>query len=154
MKRLPTNILVPVDGSKHMEDNIAYACDLAKNMDSKLTLIHVVILPTVVGPGLMTPTVTLPSFIDPKPFEEAGLMLLQKAKEIAKKNGVDPDTKLARTLGNPAQEILEGAETGKFDLIVIGAKGHSLIRNMTVGSVCDTVVHNAPCPVLVLHHQQ
>ena len=138
---MPTNILVPVDGSKHMEDNIAYACDLAKNMDSKLTLIHVVTLPTVVEPGVP---------IDPSPFEQAGAQTLEKAKRIAKDQGVDAETKLGRTFGNPAQEILKAAEEGKYDLIIIGAKGHSLLRNLMIGSVCDTVVRNAPCPVLVV----
>ena len=135
------NILLPVDGSKFMERNIKYACDVAKTEKAKLTLIHVVSLPTVVEPGVP---------IDPTPFEQAGTQTLEKAKEIAKDCGVDAETKLGRTFGNPGQEILKAAEEGKYDLIIIGAKGHSLLRNLMIGSVCDTVVRNAPCPVLVV----
>jgi nucleotide-binding universal stress UspA family protein len=138
---LVKKILLPVDGSQFMERNISYACDVAKSMEAKLTLIHVVTLPTIVEPGFP---------IDPKPFEQDGLKTLEKARKIAKDKGVDPETKLGKTLGNPAQEILRAAEEGEFDLIVIGAKGHSLLRNLMIGSVCDTVVHNAPCPVLVV----
>ena len=116
-------------------------------MGSKLTLVHVVVLPTILEPGL---TVSVPASIDPRIFEELGLKILEKAKDIAKGNGVAADTRLLKTYGNPAQQIVNAAEEGKFDLIVIGAKGRSLLRNLTVGSVCDTVVHNAPCPVLVL----
>lgn len=134
-------ILLPVDGSKFMEKNITYACDITRGEKSKLTLIHVVALPTVVEPGVP---------IDPTPFEEAGTQIIEKAKKIAKDQGVDAETKLGRAFGNPAHEIIKAAEEGKYDLIIIGAKGHSLLRNLMVGSVCDTVVRNAPCPVLVV----
>jgi nucleotide-binding universal stress UspA family protein len=124
-----------------MERNISYACDVAKSMEAKLTLIHAVTLPTVVEPGVP---------IDSKPFEQNGLKTLEKAKKIAEAKGIDPETNLGKTFGNPAQEILRAAKEGEFDLIIIGAKGHSLLRNLMIGSVCDTVVHNAPCPVLVV----
>ncbi|OYT33230.1 hypothetical protein B6U96_16730 [Archaeoglobales archaeon ex4484_92] len=35
-------------------------------------------------------------------------------------------------------------------MIVIGARGISKIREIILGSVSDGVVHNAPCPVLVV----
>lgn len=134
-------ILVAVDSSKFMERNVDYACALAKNTQSKLTLIHVVVLPLMMEPAVP---------IDPRPFEEAGSKILEKAKGIAREKGVEADTKLTRTFGNPAQEILKAAEEGRYDLIVIGAKGHSLLRNLMIGSVADTVVHNAQCPVVVV----
>ena len=135
------NILVPVDGSQYMERNITYACDVAKSMRSKLTLVHIVTVPTVTEPGLV---------IDLKPFEDAGSKIVEKAKKIAKDQGIEADTKTGTTYGNPAHEIIRAAEEGKFDLIVIGAKGHSLLRNLMIGSVTDTVVRNARCPVLVV----
>jgi nucleotide-binding universal stress UspA family protein len=138
---LARNILLPVDGSKFMEKNVTYACDVAKTDGSKLTLIHVVSLPTVVEPGIP---------IDPSPFEKAAAQILEKAKKIAKDQGVDAETKLGRTFGNPAHEIVKAAQEGKYDMIIIGAKGHSLLRNLMIGSVCDGVMRNAPCPVLVV----
>jgi nucleotide-binding universal stress UspA family protein len=138
---LTKNILLPVDGSKFMERNIDYACDFAKTVDSKLTLIHVVTLPAVVEPGFP---------IDPRPFEEAGHRILENAKKIAMDKGVESDTVLETTFGNAAQKILKVAEEKKVDLIIIGSRGHSRLRNLLVGSVCDTVVRNATCPVLVV----
>jgi len=78
------------------------------------------------------------------------LAILEKARRIAMEDDVDADTRLQTTYGNPAQAIVKVAEEHKFDLIVVGAKGHSLLRNLAVGSVCDAVLHNAPCPVLVI----
>lgn len=136
-------ILVPVDGSKYMESNVVYASKLAKAMDSAITFIHVVTLPVVAPPEVN---------VDPKPLEQAGLKILENAKNIAKKEGVGSETRLGEAYGNAAQEILRAAEHDDSDLIVIGAKGHSLLDKLLVGSVCETVMHHAACPVLVLHH--
>lgn len=133
-----------------MGKNVSYACDVAKSTGSKLTFVHVVSLPAPAE--AWSPSVEFPSDIGrlKQPLEEAGLAILEKARRIAKENDVDADTRLQTTHGNPAQAIVKVAEEHKFDLIVVGAKGHSLLRKLTVGSVCDAVLHNAPCPVLVI----
>lgn len=46
--------------------------------------------------------------------------------------------------------ILDEAEKRKVDLIVIGAKGHSAIGRLLLGSVSDSVAANASCSVLVV----
>jgi nucleotide-binding universal stress UspA family protein len=124
-----------------MERNIRYACDIANATGSKLTLIHVATAPPIVEPGVPT---------DPRPLQEAGRRILQDAKRIAKENGVDAETILETTFGNAAQKIIEVAEEKKFDMITISSRGHSLLRKLLLGSVCDAVTRNAPCAVLVV----
>jgi nucleotide-binding universal stress UspA family protein len=124
-----------------MERNIRYACDFAKATRSKLTLIHVAALPAVLEPGIP---------VDPRSLQEAGRRILQNAKKVAKENGVDAETILETTFGNPAQKIIEVAEEKKFDMITISSRGHSLLRNLLLGSVCDAVARNAACSVLVV----
>ncbi|MEM3789229.1 MAG: universal stress protein, partial [Candidatus Bathyarchaeia archaeon] len=51
--------------------------------------------------------------------------------------------------GHVVQEIVRAAEEGKFDLIVMGARGISRIKELILGSVSDGVIRHAPCPVLV-----
>ncbi len=53
--------------------------------------------------------------------------------------------------GHPGHEIVNFAERGDFDLIVVGAGGHSWVGNRLLGSVSTFVLHEAPCSVLVLH---
>ena len=48
------------------------------------------------------------------------------------------------------KEILEAAKEGKYDLIVIGVKGISEVRETRLGSVSEKVIRNAQCPVLVI----
>jgi nucleotide-binding universal stress UspA family protein len=124
-----------------MERNIRYACDLAKDTGSKLTLIHVTTLPTMIEPNLVT------NF---RLFEEAGRKILEDAKKIAKDMGVEAETILETSFGNVAQKIIRVAEDEKFDLITISSRGHSLLSSVLLGSVCDAVTRNASCPVLVV----
>jgi nucleotide-binding universal stress UspA family protein len=53
-------------------------------------------------------------------------------------------------IGTPADEIVKFADDKKADLLVVGTHGRSGIRRMLVGSVADSVVRRAPCPVLAV----
>ena len=124
-----------------MERNIRYACELAKDTGSKVTLIHVTTMPTVIAPGFE---------MDMNVFEEAGRMIVEDAKKIARDMGMDAGTILETSFGNVAHKIIQVAEDEKFDLITISSRGHSLLSSVLLGSVCDAVTRNASCPVLVV----
>jgi nucleotide-binding universal stress UspA family protein len=51
--------------------------------------------------------------------------------------------------GHPIEEILRVARYGRVDLIVLGAKGHSDLSLLLLGSVAQGVVQHAKLPVLV-----
>ena len=78
---------------------------------------------------------------------EAGARILAQGQEKAKAEGVEVETMLRE--GHVVHEIVRAAEEGKFDLIVMGARGISKIKELILGSVSDGVIRNAPCPVLV-----
>lgn len=52
-------------------------------------------------------------------------------------------------IGDPAHELVTLAEERQADLILVGARGLSLIERLVVGSVADHVVKFAPCSVLI-----
>lgn len=54
--------------------------------------------------------------------------------------------------GHPGRLILKRAKEIDADLIVMGAKGHTLLSRMVMGSVSDFVARNAECSVLVVRH--
>ena len=66
-----------------MERNIRYACNLAKDTGSKLTLIHVTSMPTMLEPSFV---------MNFKVFEEAGRKILEVAKKIARDMGMEAGT--------------------------------------------------------------
>ncbi|MCW3994244.1 MAG: universal stress protein, partial [Candidatus Bathyarchaeota archaeon] len=78
---------------------------------------------------------------------KAGTTILGDGENKVKAEGIQVETLLRE--GHTVQEILKIAQDSKFDLIVMGARGISKIREMFLGSVSDGVIRNAPCPVLV-----
>lgn len=52
--------------------------------------------------------------------------------------------------GDPATEIARVAEEGGYGLIVVGSRGLSSVGELLLGSVSNTLVRTASCPVLVV----
>ena len=57
-------------------------------------------------------------------------------------------------LGRPAQEIVNLADKVAAGLIVMGSRGRGGIRRALMGSVSDSVVRHAHCPVLVVRKEK
>ncbi len=53
------------------------------------------------------------------------------------------------TDGNPAQDIVKLAEQLSCELVVIGTHANSGFRRWIIGSVCESVLRQCPCGVLV-----
>jgi len=53
-------------------------------------------------------------------------------------------------VGRPDKEIVDLAEEIDAGLVVVGSRGLGGVRRALVGSVSDSVVRHAPCPVLVV----
>lgn len=82
---------------------------------------------------------------------KAGNRILEDGEQKVKDEGVQVKKMLIE--GHTVQEIVRTAKEGKFDLIVIGARGVSHIRELLLGSVTDGVIHHASSPVLVVKPQ-
>jgi nucleotide-binding universal stress UspA family protein len=150
-------ILVPLDGSQHSLKALEVATQIAKRFGGKITLIHVYSIAT--GPAMMPEPTTLtpPGFPVMSSAEiskiadaarRAGGRILAEGEQKVKAEEVAVETMLNE--GHTVQEIVRTAQEGKFDLIVIGARGISHIRELLLGSTTDGVIHHAACPVLVI----
>ena len=53
--------------------------------------------------------------------------------------------------GDPGEVIVAYVTEQNADLLVIGAYGHSKMRELVIGSTCSFVLNQAPCPVLLAH---
>ena len=69
-------------------------------------------------------------------------------------HGVQGSISMLTTDGNPTHEILETAKDIDADLIVIGARGHTTLGRVLLGSVSDAVANRAQCSVLVIRPKQ
>ena len=73
---------------------------------------------------------------------------MAEAKKQCAQNGIVFYEKII--YGNQAWEITEFASYKKFDLIVIGSRGMSRVKEAFLGSVANMVVHKSKVPVLVV----
>jgi nucleotide-binding universal stress UspA family protein len=155
--KLFEKILVPLDGSDHSLKALEIAIQIAKKFDGKITLIHVysvaitpVIMPepTTVTPPMMPPMTSAEVTKAVEAIRKAGASILADGEQKVKAEEVQVETILKE--GHIVQEIVRTAKESKFDLIVIGGRGISRIRELLLGSVTDGVIHHAHCPVLVI----
>ena len=57
-------------------------------------------------------------------------------------------------LGAPGKMIVEMAQEWGADLIVVGSHGYGFWSRTMLGSVSDSVLHHAPCSVLVVREPE
>lgn len=147
-------ILVPQDGSEHSLRALENAVQIAKKFSGKITLIHVY---SPVSPAIVTSvtpayeTVPLAPETVSKLVEAArkvGTNILDASEKRVRAEGVQ-SIKLLRE-GHVVEEILKAAKEEGFDLIVVGARGLSSIKEILLGSVSHGVTVHAHCPVLVV----
>src|SRR5919112_1325298 len=146
MSIFPTKILLATDGSTEAELAARTAADLAQKTDSELHVVHV----------LASPLATH----DPASFEpEVWARLEQKeqttledvVRKIEASGGKVEGSH--HTTGRPDAEIVALAEQIGAGLIVMGARGVGGIRRALTGSVSDSVVRHAHCPVMVVREE-
>ncbi|MGK7934253.1 MAG: universal stress protein, partial [Xenococcaceae cyanobacterium] len=66
----------------------------------------------------------------------------------AKSVGVN--TEFTQRWGNPGRNICEQAQTWSADLILVGSRSLTGLKEMFLGSISNYVTHHAPCSVLIV----
>jgi nucleotide-binding universal stress UspA family protein len=132
-----SRILVPFDFSPASDEALNFARLFARTWDSELHLLH------VTG-GRLTP----PHGPDAAHAEPAAM--LQIRDRFA---GKDRPRRLKIRVverASPPDAILSYARSAAADLIVMGTHGRTGVAHLVMGSVAETVVRKAPCPVLTV----
>ncbi len=139
-------ILVPLDGSEHSKHALEKAIQIARKFEGRITLIHAYTAHMVSLPKEYVHAETSPEIVEVS--RDFGANILEDAKADLETVGVQVESLLI--IGQPVETIIEASRNGKFDLIVIGARGLSPIKEMLLGSVSHGVTSQAECPVLVV----
>ena len=146
MSIFPTKILLATDGSVEAELALSTSVDLSNSTSSELHVVHV---GSQYHPDLTT-------LRDPSLFEERLQELEQETQEvlngqvrkIEEAGAAVQEAHLRR--GRKDQEIVHLGEKIGAGLIVMGSRGRGGVRRALVGSVADSVIRHAHCPVLVV----
>jgi len=135
-------ILVAYDGSEGSKSALVHALGLAKELNADISALWV-------RGSLPHYPETIDEIEEEKESADAFVHkitkeLLSYSKEYGK------DIKGEVKSGHPAKTIVEFARDSKFDLIVLGHRGHSGLWGGFLGHTTDKVSENAHCSVLIV----
>jgi nucleotide-binding universal stress UspA family protein len=138
------HILAPVDFSDFSARSLAHAAALARWYEAKLTVLHVAVTFEVlpVKGELGVPV----QVIESAAREDVD----HRLRELLDAGGVAPNAVAIARTGDPAKTIVDEAVSNKADLVVMGTHGRRGFNRLLLGSVTESVLRHAPCPVLTV----
>ena len=146
MSIFPTKILLATDGSRDAELARTTAVDMANSTDSE---VHVV----TVAPGYPSYDIRNPAVVE-QLRKQAQDILNEQVEKIEQSGGKVVEKHLRIAERYRAQQIVQVAEEIGAGLIVMGSRGLGGVRRALIGSVSDSVVRHAHCPVMVVRQQK
>lgn len=170
------NILIANDGSEHAYKAVSIAANLASKYDAKLIILHVLMhgkvpegfrrmaevehLMDPVKPQI-TEVSNVPSTLaatlnnmeshisESRFYEYLGNNIVADSRRMAAEIGVK-NVAAQIAVGDAASKIIQHANDGHADLIVMGTRGLGEIKGMLLGSVTNKVTQLAKCPCLTV----
>ena len=142
------NILVATDFSPLSRRAMDYALSFARRYESTITAAH------VISPALYsTPsTAVLYGALDPLPYLDGVRRELQRRLDELTLDAIESGAKCQSVLveGGISEEIKRLVDDRDIDLLVVGTHGAERWNRLVMGSVAESLVHNATCPVLTI----
>ena len=158
MSIFPTTVLVAIDGSTEASLATEAAVEIAIKTRSELHLVYVrsdPLLTTLYEGEYPRGVQDLDHEFDEE-LESAGRaaqeVLDAAVRKVDSLGGAVAQAHLVE--GRAPQEIVSLAETSGIGLIVMGSRGRGGVSRTLMGSVSDSVVRHAHCPVLVVRAYQ
>ena len=133
-------ILVPVDGSKNSTRGLERAIEIAKESKAEITGFYVFHLPLLAG-------VKYTQKMKDGVRKKAAKTIRSAMKRVQQAGA---SFKYKTTGGHTGSEIVKFAQRGKYDMIVIGARGMGGAKEAFLGSTSNYVMHKTKIPVLVV----
>ena len=146
----PRKILAAVDFSEVSRGVLKVAVEIGENRNAEVTAIHVARNPDYAakygGYGAELVGTISPSRL----LEDTRVELQSNLDVMTKQVESNVPVETLVIFGEPVKEIVQFAEAGDFDLLVMGTHGHNMVSRFLIGSVSEQVLRRAPCPVFLL----
>lgn len=144
MGKRTKKILVAVDGSDNSKRALSETRRYAEMTNAKVTILTVLDHTFT----LLNTRAKNPKTNEDKNLEKVGEVILNEALKFFDDFNGEVYTTLRK--GYPASEILEEAELGEFDLIIMGSRGLGAFSRTFLGSVSNKVLNYSKSDVLII----
>jgi nucleotide-binding universal stress UspA family protein len=146
------SIVVGTDGSNSADGAIRQAIEIARVTGATLHIVSAyrsalsmaAVAPDIVGMSLSGSIASLEGDL-----QRIAEHITAQAAKRAEREGVRAEPYVVS--GDPADSILDVAETAQADLIFVGNVGLTSAKRFFLGSVAGKVAHHAPCHVMIVH---
>jgi nucleotide-binding universal stress UspA family protein len=141
MSELFKKILIATDGSKYTQSAIQKGLEIARANNAKVYALYVIDTRALITANGMPAPENIYTIL-----QDEGKNAVQRVKDEGRGLDVEPVV----LAGHPSSMIVKFARDNGVDLIVTGTLGKSGIEQLLLGSVADSVIRHASCPVLVV----
>ena len=145
------NILLAIDGSKHSEAAVETLKNFKFSAGDQIKILSVVDM--AIPPAIDLYGGYLPNTSDiEKSARENAEKIVERTIQNIKNSFNLTDVFITSEVlsGSPDSRIVETAEKFHADIIIVGSHGYKRWERILLGSVSNSVIHHAPCSVLVV----
>ncbi len=137
-------ILLAVDGSAYTKKMLAYLTTHLEvfNAQSEFTVF------TVQLPLPPRARAAVGAEVANSYYAEEAAKVTEPVLKFLNRHGIE--AKVVTKTGSPGELIAKTADSGKYDLVIMGSHGHSALGNLVMGSVATKVLANCKTPVLLV----
>lgn len=136
-------VVVGVDGSKASAKAIDFAFDQAEVLRARVFAVHAWTSPYLTytdGQSMLR--------FDEEEVQESCRLLVAESVAGAAADHPDVEWETRLVSGQAARAILRTAESA--ELVVVGSRGRGGFTGLLLGSVSQSVLHHAPCPIAIV----
>lgn len=143
-------IIVATDGSEFSRKAVEECCRIIVNPEEtkiKVVSVYPAVLPLDEFPDSLNYAEK-----QQETEQQNAEKYVNQAKEIFQNHFLNLEITTETLNGSIDHQLIECAKKWKADLIVVGSHGRGFWGRLIVGSVADSIVHHAPCSVLIVRN--
>lgn len=143
MELFPARVLLATDGSEYAARAARAAVEISNKTGSELHVVHV---------ATDIPTFLSHTEVAPERIEDARAVLDSEVERLEAAGATVAGAHLKT--GNADEAIVTLSEELGAGMIVVGSRGLSAWKRAVMGSVSESVVRHAHCPILVIRQEE
>lgn len=143
-------ILVLLDGSEWAEQVLPYVADHARISEAEVTLLRVCEPPTIPSDYVASMLLRWEEYVERVTQHQQDQCSLYFEDVENRLKGMGFKVKSQSLSGNAAEQIIDYAARGHFNLIAMTSHAHSGLGVWPIGSVADKVIHGTTSPILLV----